>query len=431
MIEGQKPANSVGGKMVRACDRCVRKRARWYCAADDAFLCQSCDASIHGANHFGGQHERVLLQTGPSKHVGSGEPEPTWHQGFTRRARTPRKRAKCSFKVEGKKTTINSPVSLVPEIGSSDASLLDDDEEVEQQQRLLYCVPVFDAFETVLCNESNEIGRSLPFMVDNNQEDQTCHLDDLHGFGHPTDDNLELMEFVADVESLLGKEFDNTSCKIEDLGLTNNYKEEDDTKNIETCFDENKVKVEDKEVEEILGFDFDATRETLDWDFDYESTMMIKEEEMKVVAGIEREHTMTVLSDQCHEKKVRTSSMVLRINYEDVINTWGDQGSPWTNGTRPELNSDGYWPDFMGSQWAWNTNPSYGGVGRCGGGREARVSRYREKRRSRLFSKKIRYEVRKLNAEKRPRMKGRFVKRGTFEEPPSTSCFPTYLFKTN
>jgi hypothetical protein len=47
------------------------------------------------------------------------------------------------------------------------------------------------------------------------------------------------------------------------------------------------------------------------------------------------------------------------------------------------------------------------------GGREARVSRYREKRRTRLFSKKIRYEVRKLNAEKRPRMKGRFVKRTT------------------
>ena len=48
------------------------------------------------------------------------------------------------------------------------------------------------------------------------------------------------------------------------------------------------------------------------------------------------------------------------------------------------------------------------------GEREARVSRYREKRRRRLFSKKIRYEVRKLNAEKRPRMKGRFVKRTSF-----------------
>lgn len=37
--------------------------------------------------------------------------------------------------------------------------------------------------------------------------------------------------------------------------------------------------------------------------------------------------------------------------------------------------------------------------------REARVMRYREKRRRRLYNKRIRYEVRKLNAEKRPRVK--------------------------
>lgn len=37
--------------------------------------------------------------------------------------------------------------------------------------------------------------------------------------------------------------------------------------------------------------------------------------------------------------------------------------------------------------------------------REASVMRYKEKRQTRLFSKKIRYEVRKLNADKRPRLK--------------------------
>ena len=58
-------------------------------------------------------------------------------------------------------------------------------------------------------------------------------------------------------------------------------------------------------------------------------------------------------------------------------------------------------------------------------GREARVSRYREKRRTRLFSKKIRYEVRKLNAEKRPRMKGRFVKRASFAAAAPASA-PTF-----
>lgn len=40
--------------------------------------------------------------------------------------------------------------------------------------------------------------------------------------------------------------------------------------------------------------------------------------------------------------------------------------------------------------------------------REASVLRYKEKRQNRLFSKRIRYEVRKLNAEKRPRMKVTF-----------------------
>lgn len=39
------------------------------------------------------------------------------------------------------------------------------------------------------------------------------------------------------------------------------------------------------------------------------------------------------------------------------------------------------------------------------GQREASVLRYKEKRQNRLFSKRIRYQVRKLNAEKRPRVK--------------------------
>ncbi|KAJ0762577.1 putative transcription factor C2C2-CO-like family [Helianthus annuus] len=413
MLAGKKTANAVGGKTARACDSCVRKRARWYCAADDAFLCQSCDASVHSANQLAGRHERVLLET-VSKSFGSGEPspEPTWHQGFTRRARTPRQRTKYSPKLEGKNEGANSTAALVPEIGVLEASLLDDEEE-EEQEELLYRVPVYDPFETELCNASSEKDRSLPFIGEDKKEDEACNLDDLQGFDLPNDD-LEFLDFAADVESLLGKGFNDTSCRIEDLGLTNSFKDDEDNSNyIGVCFDENRVKVEDREVEAMLGFDLDATRETLDhWDFDYDHTsMMIKEEEKKVVAGVELEHMTMVSNDHCDNRKMKTSSITLRLNYEDVINAWADQGSPWTNGARPEINLDGSWPDFMGFQWAGNNIPSYGGVGGSDGGREARVSRYREKRRTRLFSKKIRYEVRKLNAEKRPRMKGRFVKR--------------------
>lgn len=44
-----------------------------------------------------------------------------------------------------------------------------------------------------------------------------------------------------------------------------------------------------------------------------------------------------------------------------------------------------------------------------GGLREASVMRYKEKKRTRLFSKKIRYQVRKVNADRRPRSKVNFV----------------------
>lgn len=43
-----------------------------------------------------------------------------------------------------------------------------------------------------------------------------------------------------------------------------------------------------------------------------------------------------------------------------------------------------------------------------GGIREASVMRYKEKKRTRLFSKKIRYQVRKVNADRRPRSKVHF-----------------------
>lgn len=47
--------------------------------------------------------------------------------------------------------------------------------------------------------------------------------------------------------------------------------------------------------------------------------------------------------------------------------------------------------------------------------REARVLRYREKRKNRKFEKTIRYASRKAYAEMRPRIKGRFAKRTDIE----------------
>ncbi|CAJ1970676.1 unnamed protein product [Sphenostylis stenocarpa] len=90
----------------------------------------------------------------------------------------------------------------------------------------------------------------------------------------------------------------------------------------------------------------------------------------------------------------------LNLNYQEVLDAWSDRGSLWA--------------DDCSLSFATN-NGYYNGevpvLEEERARREASVLRYKEKRQNRLFSKKIRYQVRKLNADKRPRIKGRFVKR--------------------
>ncbi|XP_061365639.1 zinc finger protein CONSTANS-LIKE 8 [Gastrolobium bilobum] len=90
----------------------------------------------------------------------------------------------------------------------------------------------------------------------------------------------------------------------------------------------------------------------------------------------------------------------LNLNYQEVLDAWSDRGSLWAEDCSLSLaNNNGY---YMGEVPILEEERTR---------REASVLRYKEKRQNRLFSKKIRYQVRKLNADKRPRIKGRFVKR--------------------
>ncbi|WCJ42281.1 chloroplast import apparatus 2 [Euphorbia peplus] len=93
--------------------------------------------------------------------------------------------------------------------------------------------------------------------------------------------------------------------------------------------------------------------------------------------------------------------LMLKLNYDGILNAWSDRGSPFSE-------------ESSGSESANDVSARLAQIDlftENGGIREASVLRYKEKRRTRLFSKKIRYEVRKVNADQRPRMKGRFVRR--------------------
>lgn len=106
--------------------------------------------------------------------------------------------------------------------------------------------------------------------------------------------------------------------------------------------------------------------------------------------------------------KSKPTGLLLKLNYEAVADAWSSRGSPFSD-------------DIPGSDTAGsdvNARLAQIDLFSDGGGllREASVLRYKEKRRTRLFSKKIRYQVRKVNADGRPRMKGRFVRRPNSSE---------------
>ncbi|KAJ8443158.1 hypothetical protein Cgig2_005709 [Carnegiea gigantea] len=94
---------------------------------------------------------------------------------------------------------------------------------------------------------------------------------------------------------------------------------------------------------------------------------------------------------------------LLKLNYDEVLNAWSDRGSPFSE----EITGS----EISGSDALQARLAQIDLFGETGALREACVQRYKEKRHARLFSKKIRYEVRKVNADQRPRMKGRFVRR--------------------
>ncbi|XP_062212193.1 zinc finger protein CONSTANS-LIKE 16-like [Phragmites australis] len=354
---------ALGARTARSCDGCMRRRARWHCPADDAFLCQACDTAVHSANPLARRHHRVRLTSASSSSAPRDPDAPAWLHGLKRRPRTPR--SKPTSKHEAASAAIASAASVaVPDfeaeesgsgiLGDNGHGVEDDDED------LLYRVPVFDPMLAELYNPVADEGEKKPAFLSSSLAETSpefasvsVQADVLSGFDVP---DMELDSFAADMESLLMGVDDG----FEDLGFLDDEK---------------------PQVNVGMHMDFEA----------------------KAAPAPEQE-----------DKNMERPVMILKLDYEGVITSWArDGGSPWFHGERPHLDLGESWSDFL-------TGRVLGGVVTAvtGGEREARVSRYREKRRTRLFAKKIRYEVRKHNAEKRPRMKGRFVKRAALPPLP-------------
>lgn len=323
--EKQRAASAaVGARNARACDGCLRRRAGWFCAADDAFLCQACDASVHSANPLASRHRRLRLKAASSSAadaaapppartaLDAGEP-PTWLHGFKRKARTPRGKPTSAVKEE---------TTVVPDLEAEEKA-----EEAEEQ--LLYQVPIFDPLLAEFCSPSPLLPTPLedakppawpidPF--DPASGAAAASSDGLPGFREVSD--LDVAEFAADMESLLGGGLEDDSFSLHELGLMDSEVKEEEA---------------DADAAAAAG-ETGICRGPMDVKFDCSAEEEAAKPKGTVVSSAPEGEVLTVVA----KKK-----MILTLDYEAVMTEWSCKGcSPWTGGERPQLGTDDCWPEF-------------------------------------------------------------------------------------
>jgi len=220
----------------------------------------------------------------------------------------------------------------------------------ENEEQLLYRVPIFDPFVAELCGTNS----SSPCSVTSTDEGVAAALakaenkgvqsnvfyhsnnemENLHGM-LPSD--AELAEFAADVESLLGRGLENECVGMEDLGLI-------DAKEEECSVGSGKVKVEEEESPEMeMEMEMVGRDLSFELSFDYETCEEVKEKVCDLELGKEKGNEEELgENDEVKKKKIS-----LQLDYEGVIIAWASQKSPWTTPDKPNLDPDECWHHCM------------------------------------------------------------------------------------
>lgn len=135
----------------------------------------------------------------------------------------------------------------------------------------------------------------------------------------------------------------------------------------------------------------------------------------EVVEKKEEEVNSCPADRKLYKDRAARGTLLLKLDYQVVMNAWSDKGPLYVQADCgqivPDVNDDFTAEDDITVR-LWRVPDKEVGEGdgwKMTAQREASVLRYKEKRQSRLFSKRIRYQVRKLNAEKRPRMKVQLI----------------------
>ncbi|CAN5969186.1 unnamed protein product [Sphagnum jensenii] len=421
-VQAATAAMAIAGRATRACDVCGIQRACWYCGADEAYLCAKCDTTVHGANALALRHDRVRLAPhGTPLMTLSNDDEDEDAQQKRRRT------------IHGGAHEVPAFITVVQD-GHESPGLSAPAGFLEGHSRV-----------SSDCFSPNAIFKGKAAQAHAAQEDRDLTCDDTDQFLVP--DCFDNCAHFVDSGVDICCDVDGKISLVED-DSTRTVKEEEEGKDIEnfgTAFSGLKS--------DQLGADSGASAEFESTDFgstDFASPDFGPRDIMCDEFGLDFDFPGSISSESAFEGTERSKKEAqeilrcsleslseeelrqvpsLRLDYDDVLNAWSNRGAFWmpldsqynsaqllllnpdvdsTAAGRMEVAGTGV---EGGDHQRRHDGSEGGGAAAAEVGRQARVLRYKEKRRTRLFSKTIRYEVRKLNAERRPRMKGRFVKR--------------------
>nr|QVG73935.1 COL8 [Tamarix hispida] len=341
-----------GNNWARVCDTCRSAPCSVYCHADSAYLCTDCDARIHAANQVASRHERVWV-------CEACERVPA---AFLCKADAASLCASCDADIHAA-NPLASRHHRVP---------------IHPISRSIYGAPATDrggrlpghmraATADFLATEGDETfneedeDEAASWLLPNPEKNNNSQNNGGYLLGGDVDDYLDLVEYNSGSDVQFSEQYNQEqhyNVPQKSYGV-----HADSVVPVQSA--EAKVQLQQRNMQ--MGMDYDTNSP-----YSYNASISQSVSVSSIDAGVVPESTISNIS-MSHSRPIK--------------------------GTIDLFSSP---PVEMPIQ----LTPM---------DREARVLRYREKKKTRKFEKTIRYASRKAYAETRPRIKGRFAKRTDVE----------------
>ncbi|PON58026.1 Zinc finger-domain containing protein [Parasponia andersonii] len=368
MMKAETPGavSGAGGAKVwaRVCDTCRAAACTVYCRADSAYLCAGCDARIHAANRVASRHERVWV-------CEACERAPA---AFICKADAASLCATCDADIHSANPLArrHHRVPVLPISGC------------------VYGPPATDRVGSAMLGEAEDgfLSPDGDEAIDQDQdedEDEAASwllLNPVKGgqnqgngflFGGEVDEYLDLVEYNSGTENQFADPYNqsnsNQQQQVQQSYVVSQQKSHGGDSVVPVqCVDGNSQLQQQQNQSFQLGLEFESSKTAYSYNGSISHSVSVSSMDVSVVP----DSTMSDIS---------------------------------ISHPRP---SKGTIDLFSGPpiQMPTQLTPM---------DREARVLRYREKKKTRKFEKTIRYASRKAYAETRPRIKGRFAKRTNVE----------------